>query len=541
MDESTAKVAEQIEAEYRNQGPDDFLTFVRGLQIPSAHGPVLFERCMADFQRKAFASLADALHSLKAGKRPVCRRYWIERTKKGSKDTDIACAVLWLIAFVDRPFLIQVCAANSKQAGIIEDRALAIIHYNPWLRDHIDVVEGCIRSKRMPREVKCQIEATGSAGAAQGPTPDLLILNELVHVEKWPVMRAHMNNADGVPRGLAVIVTNAGIKGSPAWVWRQNAIRATNWRSLIYSEPAPWISPHDMADAKARDPVGSEYRRLWKGKWVAGMGDAVDEETLEACFRMDGPHLGPVPGCQYLAGLDLGVTHDHAGLAVVAVNERKHLISIAYIRGWVPVAHSAAGGKKEVDIRSVRESCVEVRKRFNVQWFGYDPAAGGSFLAQELRELGVPMVEVRFSSTSLTAMAEAFVTAVSDGRLECYDDEEGRLRRDFSKFNIEHRPPSNYKLVALSDDSGHADVGTAVVITLPKAMQMIKTSMDRTRPDDTLWSDEDDLTPEEVEEMPDELRAIYEDEGEMGKESKRGRRYNPLDNDKYMIGRGGDW
>ncbi len=524
-DEQFHKEVDANEAKYQAASENNFLFFVKGLAIPAAHGPMLFgdEDCMADFQRQAFESIAPALHAVKDGKLPSCRRYWWERTKKGSKDADIACCLLWLIAFVDRPFLIQVCAANSDQASIIEDRARAIVHLNPWLNERIEIVERCIRSRKMPKLVRCDIEATGSAGAAQGPTPDVLVLNELVHVDKWKVMEAHMNNADGVPRGLAIVATNAGIKGSPAWTWRQRAKVSRAWRTHILSIPAPWHAPTDIAEAKARDPLGSEYRRLWRGQWVSGLGDAVDEDSLEKCFVMEGPHIGRVDGWLYLAGLDLGVSHDHAGLALIGVNVKECKIAVAYVRGWKPEIHAASGGKKEVDIASVKKECLDIARLFNVGWFGYDPAAGGSFLAQELRQKGVPMVEAPFNASSLTAMATAFVTAVKDGRLECYDDDEGRVRSDFAKFNIKHTPPSNYKLVATSDSSGHADVGTAIVLALPRAMKMITIAPDMTQEDDVIWADEGDLTPEDVEEMPDELRAIYEGEDAIGDDYRTGR------------------
>jgi hypothetical protein len=518
MIEKTIEKVERNEVDYQIYSADDFPYFVAGLKIPVAGVPILFDRVMTDFQREDFELVGPALHDLKVGRMPACRRFWMERTKKASKDNDIACMTIWLMAFVERPFLEQICAANSEQAKIVEDRARAILFYNPWLNERVEIIERCIRSKRMPKEVKCQIEATGSAGAAQGPTPDLLVLNELVHVDKWAVMEAHRNNADGVPKGVVIIATNAGIKGGKAWEWRKEAIRADNWRAMIFGGVAPWINETDMAEAKKRDPVGSEYRRLWEGKWISGTGDAVDEAKLDACFTMDGPHLAPVLGFRYVAGLDLGINHDHAGLGVLGVSMEEMKIAVAHVRGWEPILHAASGGKKEVDIESVKQECLVVRQRFNVEWFGYDPAAGGSFAAQDLRKQGVPMVEWLFNASNLTAMATAYVTAVNDGRLECYEDGEGRLRRDFGKFNIKHTPPSNYRLIATSDGSGHADVGTAVVIALPKAMQMLQVVMGRTQKDDVIFQEEEELTPDEVEEMPEELREIYEGEDQMDDE-----------------------
>ena len=514
----------EVERAYRERSADDFLLFASGLVIPSASGPQLFELCMADFQREFFRAVAPSLHAVRDGKMPPCRRHWMERTKKASKDTDVAVCLLWLMAFSTRPLLVQVCASNNKQARIIEDRAVEIVHENPWLNDRVEILRSCIRSRESPREVRVQIEATGTPGAAQGPTPDLLVLNELVHVDRWPVMEAHMNNADGVPRGVAIISTNAGIKGSKAEGWRNRALaNRDRWKVLIWHKRAPWLSVADVAEAKARDPVGSEFARLFCGKWISGLGDAVDEDSIEQCFRADGPLDGPEPGWQYVAGLDLGVSHDHAGVALLGANEGEQRIRVAWLRGWEPSVPNDRG-TLEVDSAAVEESCLWLHKTFRMSWFGYDPAAGGSFMAQRLRRSGVPMREMTFSSPkNCTDMAVAFVQAVKDGKLECYEDEGGRLRRDFGKFSIVHKLPSGYKLEAVSDEHGHADVGTALVICLPRAVEMLGGG-GGLLPEDVLASGDDSpLRQDEVDDMPLELRDIYDGYGEQA-ERHRGRK-----------------
>jgi len=511
---SSEKV-QKINAAFQKISRDSFLVFARGITIPSVSGPVMFDRVMAKFQRKFFEDIAASLHALRDGTIPPNRRFWLERTKKTSKDNDVAVCLLWLMAFTDRPLLGQVCAANSEQAAIIEDRARAIMHYNKWLNSYVEIVQRVIRSRAMPKGTRVQIEATGSAGAAQGPTPDILVLNELVHVDRWDVMKAHMNNAAGVPRGVVVVATNAGVKGTPAEVWRQNAFEnRERWRVHHWKKKAPWLSNEDMEEAKRLDPIGAEFRRLWQGRWVSGSGGAVDEDTIDRAFRLSGPLSSKEKGWRYLAGLDLGVSHDHAGIAVVGVNEQEQSVREVWIRGYVPEIPNDKG-VLEVDCSAVEEDVERVTRVFDIEWFGYDPAAGGSFMAQRLRKRGIRMREVSFSSPAQqTAMAVAFVTLMKDGKLACYEDEEGRMRRDFGKFSIEHKPPSKYKLTAISDEHGHADVGVSLVMTLPRAVEILG-GISGLLPSDVLVEENDeDLSEEEVKEMPDELRAIYEMEAE---------------------------
>jgi len=120
------------------------------------------------------------------------------------------------------------------------------------------------------------------------------------------------------------------------------------------------------------------------------------------------------------------------------------------------------------------------------------------------------MREMTFSSpTNKTLMALSFVTAVKGTKLECFEDPEGRLRRDFGKFSIVHTKQSGYKLEAVSDEYGHADVGTALLICLPKALELLKTGTAYAS-DDVLADDGEELTEEERRGMPDDLRDIWE-------------------------------
>ena len=118
------------------------------------------------------------------------------------------------------------------------------------------------------------------------------------------------------------------------------------------------------------------------------------------------------------------------------------------------------------------------------------------------------MCEMTFSSAkNQTVMATKFVQSVKDGKLECYEDGEGRLRRDFGKFDIERKADGSRRLRAVSDEYGHADVGTALVICLPKAVELMGGLPGSSGP---LVADDKPLSNEELGEMPDDLRDIYD-------------------------------
>src|SRR5690606_14365075 len=136
------------------------------------------------------------------------------------------------------------------------------------------------------------------------------------------------------------------------------------------------------------------------------------------------------------------------------------------------------------------------------------------------------------SETNRTMMAKAFVVAAKGRKLAAYEDPEGTIRRDFAKFNIDHKPPSTYTLKAVSDEFGHADVGTAIIIALPRAMALINVPLAGLGPEDELFVEDDsDLTEEELKDMPEELRELYETPAPKRAARARGRAAEPDDFD----------
>ncbi len=507
--------AKEVTEEYQARSPDDFWLFVRGVIIPSASGPQLFSSCMAPFQAEFFRDIAPSLHAVRDGKMPIDRRFWIERTKKAGKDSDLAIILLWLIAFSKRPFLAQVGAADKDQAAIVRTRMKDLLYHNPWLNEYVEAQQYRIVHKRGLASLDIlAADIPGSHGAA----PDVLVLNELSHVGKgkWEFLENLLDNADGVPQGLVLIATNAGFKGTKAEVLRKNAIESEIWKVQIFNRPAPWLNKADVKEAVKRDGK-SRGNRLWYGKWASGKGDALSEDDIDRCFRRRlGPITKPKRGWQYIGALDLGVSHDHSGFLILGIDEEGQRIRVAWFRGWAP---SQRTGK--VDLIEVEDTCYAMSRRFRLSWLGFDPFEA-ELMAQRLVRRGVPMQEWSFKKPSnLNAMAEALVKVVEAGKLECYEDEEGRLRRDFGKFNIVEKS-YGYKLEAVSDEHGHADVGTALVIALPQAVKMMAGGGMSLSADDVLWEEGDDKPLDEraVKGLPEELRGIYEAEDEEEKKQR---------------------
>ncbi|KKN88330.1 hypothetical protein LCGC14_0248920 [marine sediment metagenome] len=499
MKEQTEEDIKLLEA-YREKASNSFLTFLKGLTIPSATGPQVFDDCLYPFQLEFFQDVAPALEAVRLGHMPPKRRFWVERTKKASKDGDIAVCLLWLVAFAVRPTRFQAGAADREQAAIIRDRITDILHWNPWLNELVTVHTWNVKSENDLATLR--ILAADIAGS-HGATPDLLVLDELSHITKWEFIENLMDNATGVPQGVVIVATNAGFKGTKADVLRKNAIESEDWYTHFWQRPSPWLNKTDLADAKRRNPA-TRYNRLYWGKWASGKGDALDEEDIDRCFSYGIRSLvRPEEGWQYIAGLDLGIKNDHSGLVILGVNEREGVIRTAWYRDWAPNPKTG-----EVDLVDVQDTCEAMSKAFGIWWFGFDPHQA-TLMAQQLRRKRIPMQEMVFNGKNLDDMAQSFLQVVENGVLQCYDDGEGTLRRDFGKFNIVERA-NGFKLESVSDEYGHADVGTALVICLPKAVSMLEGKIGGLLPGDVLVEENDSpLTEKEVDDMPEELRDIY--------------------------------
>jgi hypothetical protein len=500
--------ARKVQEGYEANSPDSLWGFLQGLVIPSDAGPRLFRLCMTDFQSDAFTDMIPSLHAVRDGGMPPKRRFWLERTKKASKDGDLGALLMWLVAFPHKPIYMQVGAADRDQASIIKSRIKDLLHYNEWLNEFVEIQSWKVRNKKGLAELDI---LAADIGGSHGATPDVLVMNELSHVTKWEFLENLMDNATGVPRGVVIVATNAGFKGTPADVWRQNAVKSDDWAVHIWDKPSPWLNEADIQDARRRN-TKSRYMRLYHGKWASGKGDAFDEDDIDAIFRNDlTPLQEPETGWRYIAGLDLGVSHDHAGLVLLGIHVAGKRMRLARMEAWEPPDSG------EINLQQVESTVLATCKRFRAD-LHFDPWQA-KLMAQRIKSNGVRTVEMNFTGSKLSLMANTLKEVVENHQLEAFDDE-GRLRRDLGKLCLVEKP-YGYKLEATSDEFGHADVGTALAICLPRAVEMLEGYAGLGPDDDVAELDDSPLTAEELDAMPDELRDIYDLGVEAEQEAKR--------------------
>lgn len=441
----------------------DPLVFVADLVIPSAHGPMRFGDCWADFQREWFQAVAPSLVAVARGERPPIGRFWVERTKGASKDADLAVCLIWLLAFTRRPLDCQVGAADQDQADELRKAARDVLRLNPWLAERVTLQNWRILCQAT--DSGCDIVASDVAGS-HGARPDVLLLNEVSHIPdgKESFALTLLDNASKKPQGLVLAASNAGFWATWQWRLRELARESSRWHFHVWNKPAPWLDLAEIDEAKRRNSA-SRFARLFWGVWASGTGDALDAEDIAACVNdKAGPMSGDEPGYGWVAGLDLGIKADLSALCVIGIDARNQAAKLAGCMAWAP------GPSGEIDLSEVEIACAQAAWEFPGLVIGYDPHQA-QHLAQRLRRRGVNMFEVPFTGKNCDAMASAVLQVFRSRTIELYPDKE--LIRDLGKLRIEERS-WGYKLVAPRDRStGHCDRAVAFSIAVSGIMPSI--------------------------------------------------------------------
>jgi hypothetical protein len=441
----------------------DPAAFFADLIIPSSTGPTRFADCWAPFQVEWFQAVAPSLLAVAKGESPPIGRFWVERTKGASKDSDLALCLIWLLAFTKRPLDCQVAAADQDQGDEVRKAARDVLRLNPWVAERVRVQNWKIICDAT--ESACDIVAA-DVGGSHGSRPDVLFVNELSHVHdgKQDFVLTLLDNASKKPQGLVLVATNAGFAGSWQIKLREMAQDSDRWHFHVFDRPAPWVSQAEIDEAKRRSS-SSRYFRLWWGRWCAGTGDALDPEDIAACTDPNArPMNGDERGFGFVAGLDLGLTSDRSALCALGIDGASQRSRLAACEAW------SAGPNGQVDLEQVRFGVLQLHWQLRGNLVvGYDPWQC-EYMALTLRREGVNMVAVPFSGKNLDTMASAVLMAFRSRTITLYPDP--HLLADLSRLSIVEKS-YGYRLQATKDKSGHADRATAFAIAASGIMPTI--------------------------------------------------------------------
>lgn len=412
-----------------------------GLTIPPTDTELTVEGQIAESSQFALAKL----------------RFYLERPRGHSKTTDIALTVVWMMVFSPRKLTGVIAAADRDQGRLIRDAVDAIVKWNPWLSQVIEVQSYVIRGTRFGSSAEV---LAADAQSCYGITPDFIVADEITHWQNRDLWDALFSAAAKKPTCLVLCISNAGMGKGTSWQWHlREAVRTNDdWHFHSLNGPqASWISAAALEEQKKLLP-GPAYRRLWLNEWTTAAGDALNEGDIAFAFsQKHGPMGTAQPGFVYGAGLDLGLSRDSAGFVVVARHIESGRFYLANVKTWKP------SRIKRVDLEEVEGSIIATHKLFRWSKMLADPWQG-EYLAQRLRKVKVPIDLFTLPPANFDRLARHLVNQFSEGNVRLFDCP--TLERDLRSTSVVECYAGRLKLTWPRDEHSHGDTAMAFALAL---------------------------------------------------------------------------
>jgi len=444
--------------------------FRKVLLIDTDSGPKPLASVCDDWQKADFQAL-DSGWRRAAGQRPggkVYSRAWLERPRGHAKTSDLAVMCLWALFAAKKRITGIGGAGDLEQARLLRDAIGRLIALNPWLGKLIEVQAYRVQNRRTGSMLEI---ISSDAPTSYGLLLDFCILDELVHWKKRDLWDSLLSSVAKRRTCLLVSITNAGMLADWQHQLRESVREDPNWYFHALQGPqASWIGPEALAEQERLLPP-SAFRRLWHNEWASGGGDALAAEVIARAFRPDlRPMPEPLPGYEFCAGLDVGVSRDASALVVLGVRVGESYqdtaehgrIRLCYIRAWIP-----HGGRK-VNLQEIEDTLVALHHKYDFQSIAYDPWEA-RHLSQRLTLLKLPMHEITQTGSNLQKLATTLIEAMNDGRLDLYPNT--LLEKQLRRLRVVERS-YGFRLESPRDSSGHGDLASAFAYALLAASEI---------------------------------------------------------------------
>jgi hypothetical protein len=222
------------------------------------------------------------------------------------------------------------------------------------------------------------------------------------------------------------------------------------------------------------------FRRLWRGEWVDGAGDAIPPERIEKAFDPSlAPMTWPESGWGFIMGVDLGVKRDFSACITMAVPlNRSGRLRLAAAQIWRP----PAGG--QVSLSEVEEYVLEMDRKLGLDRIVLD--AWQAQLLGERLELATShrrrtdrkhfwseswVTCMQQTSATLRDQAALLIEHFADDKLQLFPF--APLKAALLSLRCEERASGGFKLTApRTSEGGHADAASALMLCLPLACEL---------------------------------------------------------------------
>lgn len=399
--------------------------------------PVVLEGWQREFFDELLAADEDGVPYWSSGALVVSR--------KNGKTAMLAALALYRLLEDEGQPEILLAAASDKQAGRLFDAVISYLRKNPELDERVHRREYVGEIVNIETGGKV-IRLPSSGETLDGFNPSLAICDEL-HAWNTPTRRRVWSslNTGGAARTRTqvVTITTAGdalaretsilgrlIDGNErdGQVDKPHAgltvSRNHDARSLIYNYSAPTLDPADVGAMKLANPASwvseeflakqaaspelttAEVLQLHGCVWAASEGSWIPDEAWHGCFA---PDLDIPEGARVVAGVDVGLHHDHSAVVVAWRAPDGRVVLRA--RVWEPGEY---GGRSRVI--DVEDHVRELARRFELASVVYDERFFNRS-AEVLSEEGLLLVDLAQGSGAMADAYQAFYMAAIERRL----------------------------------------------------------------------------------------------------------------------------
>jgi phage terminase large subunit-like protein len=374
--------------------------------------------------------LLDELYLLNPDGSMVYHEALIGVSRKNGKSTLAALIALYgLIAAGENGPEVYSAAAAKDQARVVFDQARAFVEASPRLQEWLTPMRSVITC---PRNGGVYRVLSSDAALQHGLNPSVVVIDELHAHPDAELYYALTTGQLARLNPLVVSITTAGFdqssichdvytrgreieKGGLAAMreagfffrWYQADPVADlhdedSWRA---ANPSSWITTSDLRRECERLPE-HVFRRLHLNQWTATEDHWLPPAAWARCADPD----ATIPdGATVTLGVDLGLKHDFAAIAVVWVRDDGKVVVKAQ-------AFEPPGGGESLSISVIEQALRELAKRYRVTQCMYDPWRFERS-AQQLGDEGLLMVEHPMTNERTAPASARLYEAIVEGRI----------------------------------------------------------------------------------------------------------------------------
>lgn len=350
--------------------------------------------------------------------------------RKNGKSSLAAALALYHLCFDGEPGAeVYSLAASKDQARVVFGEARMLAEASPLLSRVLGIYRNAIEH---PASGSVYRVLSSEDRLAHGYNPSFAVVDEL-HAHTSPDLYLAMRTAMGArEEPLMLSITTAGwdresilwqryVHGESGsderfyfrWFSAPQGCSLDDYDAWCAANPSSWRRTSEaQAEALASDIDEAAFRRLHLNQWTSSETQAwLPAGAWESC-------LGQVSipaGSEITLGLDASLRRDTSALVWCRRDER----GTYHVRCRTWKRDEELG---VVDLQGIRAEILEAHRAHRLRYCVYDPFAFGP-VAQELAELGVPMLEWPQSSRRMVPATQVLYDAILGRRVRHDGDE----------------------------------------------------------------------------------------------------------------------